>query len=186
MTHYKLLACALWFALATPPALAERADRNKPVNLEADSVTVDDINKLSVYRGNVIMSQGTLMLRAERITVRQNDAGVERVSATGTPVAFRQRTDNGPELVEGFAENMEYFSNGTLDLIGRARLRRGVDELRGERISYNSADGTYKVLGSTNPATPGGRVRAVIRPKLAAPPAASAPAPAASTPARQP
>src|SRR5512139_2977318 len=121
---------ALCAALLASPAHAEKADRDKPVNLEADSVTLDDIRKISVYEGNVVLSQGTLMLRADRVQVTQNAGGLDKVTATGRPVAFRQKIDGRDEFIEGFANRIEYDSGKSqLELIGEAQLRRGSDEL---------------------------------------------------------
>ena len=157
---------ALCAALLASPAHAEKADRDKPVNLEADMVTLDDIRKVSTYQGNVILSQGTLMLRADHMQVTQNASGLDRISATGRPVAFRQKVDGRDEFIEGYADRIEYDSvNSQLELIGQARLRRGSDELRGAQISYNAKTEFYKVVGQPNAQTPSGRVRAVIRPK---------------------
>lgn len=162
-TVFYVVLCA---ALLGSPAHAEKADRDKPVNLEADSVTLDDIRKISVYQGNVILSQGTLMLRADRVQVTQTDSGLDKVIATGRPVAFRQKVDGRDEFIEGFANRIEYNSaNSQLELIGQARLRRNGDELRGEQISYNANTEFYKVVGQPGATTPAGRVRAVIRPK---------------------
>ncbi len=156
----------LCIMLLATPAYAEQADRNKPVNLEADSVTLDDVKKISVYKGNVILSQGTLMLRADRVQVTQNASGLDKVSATGTPVTFRQKVEGREEFIEGFASRIEFDSvNGQLELIGQAQLRRGSDELRGAQISYNANTEFYKVIGQPNAQTSSGRVRAVIRPK---------------------
>ncbi|MEW6590080.1 MAG: lipopolysaccharide transport periplasmic protein LptA [Pseudomonadota bacterium] len=171
-----ILLAALCAALPMFPAHAEKADRDKPVNLEADSVTLDDIRKVSVYQGNVILSQGTLMLRADRVQVTQSEAGLDKVVATGRPVAFRQKLDGRDETIEGFADRIEY-NGGTsqLELIGQARLRRGSDELRGARISYNANTELYQVAGRTDATAPTGRVRAVIRPKPRADQPASQP-----------
>ena len=147
-------------------AHAEKADRDKPVNLEADVVTLDDIKKVSVYQGNVIFSQGTLMLRADRVQVTQNAGGLDKLSASGRPATFRQKLDGRDEFIEGFADRIEYDSvNSQLEMIGQAQLRRGSDELRGAQISYNANTEFYKVVGQPNAITPAGRVRAVIRPK---------------------
>lgn len=155
--------CAVLLAL---PAHAEKADRGKPVNLEADTVTLDDIKKVSVYQGNVILSQGTLTLRADRVQVTQNANGIDKISASGRPAAFRQKVDGREEFIEGFSERIEFDSvNSQLELIGQAQLRRGGDELRGAQISYNSNTEFYKVVGQPDAKTPSGRVRAVIRPK---------------------
>lgn len=157
------MLCAV---LLAAPAHAEKADRDKPVNLEADTVTLDDIRKLSIYQGNVILRQGTLMLRADRVQVTQTEGGLDQVVATGRPVAFRQKVDGRDEFIEGFANRIEYDSvKSQLELIGQAQLRRGSDELRGAQISYNANTGFYKVVGQPDAKTPSGRVRAVIRPK---------------------
>ncbi|MGE5318583.1 MAG: lipopolysaccharide transport periplasmic protein LptA [Hyphomicrobiaceae bacterium] len=162
----KRLQAVLCAALLATSAHAEKADRDKPVNLEADTVTLDDIKKISIYQGNVVLSQGTLMLRADYVQVTQNADGLDKVSATGRPVAFRQKVDGRDEFIEGFADRIEYDGvSGQVELIGQARLQRGSDELRGAQISYNANTGFYKVVGQPGAKTPSGRVRAVIRPK---------------------
>jgi lipopolysaccharide export system protein LptA len=160
------LLSALCAALLASPAVAEKADRDKPVTLEADTVTIDDIRKISVYEGNVILSQGTLLLRADRVQVTQSADGLDKVVATGRPVAFRQKLDGRDEFIEGYANRIEYAGvNSQLELIGQARLRRDGDELRGAQISYNANTEFYKVVSQPDAQTPAGRVRAIIRPK---------------------
>lgn len=159
-----LLSCALWW---TPAVHAEKADRDKPITLEADTVTLDDIRKLSVYEGNVILGQGTMQLRADRVQVTQNkEGGLQSLQATGRPVSFRQKLDGSENYIEGFAQRIEYNgATSQLELIGQAQLRRGQDELRGSRISYNADTESYRVSGQADAQTPAGRVRAVIRPR---------------------
>lgn len=167
-TKFKLIRTAGFIALllALPLAHAEKADKNKPVNLEADSVTLDDINKTSLYLGNVILTQGTLTLRADQVQARQNDQGLQSVTAVGRPVAFRQKVDGRDEYLEGYADRIEFDNlKSQLELIGNAKLRRGQDELRGAQISYNANTEFYRVIGKPNAQSPTGRVRAVIRPK---------------------
>ena len=157
---------ALFAGLLASPAHAEKADRDKPVTLEADTVTLDDIRKISIYEGNVILSQGTLLLRADRVQVTQNADGLDKVVATGRPVSFRQKLDGRDEFIEGYANRIEYAgASSQLELIGQARLRRDGDELRGAQISYNANTEFYKVVSQPDAQTPGGRVRAIIRPK---------------------
>lgn len=157
---------ALCAASLASPAHAEKADRDKPVTLEADTVTLDDIRKISIYEGNVILSQGTLLLRADRVQVTQTADGLDKVVATGRPVSFRQKLDGRDEFIEGYANRIEYAgASSQLELIGQARLRRDGDELRGAQISYNANTEFYKVVSQPDAQTPGGRVRAIIRPK---------------------
>jgi lipopolysaccharide export system protein LptA len=161
----KLLFLPLFLSL-TLPAYAEKADREKPVHLEADNVTLDDIKKVSVFEGNVLLTQGTLMLRADRVEAKQNDNGLQNVSAEGNPVSFRQKRDGVDEYIEGFARQVEYDNmQGTLRLIGNARLSKGGDEIRGSQITYDTKTEFYKVIGQQGVAGPSGRVRVIIRPK---------------------
>ena len=170
------LLLALFLTSLAPGALALSADRDKPVNLEADTVTLDNLRQISVFEGNVVLSQGSLMIRADRMQITQKDGSLDTVVATGRPVAFRQRLEGQEGFIEGFADRVEYNSaTSNVEFIGQARVRRGADELRGARISYNAATEFYKVVGQPDAQTPAGRVRAVIRPKPADQPAAGTP-----------
>lgn len=156
----------------SPPAWAEKADREKPVNIEADSLKVDDVRKIAIYEGHVVLTQGTLKITADRVEVRQDDQGFTTGDALGKPAYFRQKMDPkagekpepGGEYAEGWAERIEYDSRGDkVRLVGQARLKRGEEELRGNLITYDGSSGFYQAQGSISGAP--GRVRAVIRPK---------------------
>jgi lipopolysaccharide export system protein LptA len=103
-----LIACAM---LAAFPACAEKADRDKPVNIEADRVSVDDVKKTQVFEGNVQLVKGTLIIRAERIVVSQDDDGYQRGVATGTastPPRFKQKREGQDDYIEGEGERIEH------------------------------------------------------------------------------
>jgi len=159
-----LLSCLLFLAL---PAHAEKADKTKPVNLEADSVRVEDVKKTAVYEGHVVLTQGTLMMRADRIDVQQDDQGFSNGDASGKPVYFRQKMEGREEFTEGWAERIVY--DGRIDklkLSGQARLKRGDEDLRGNLIVYDAKSEFYQAQGSSDGLR--GRVRAVIHPKQTA------------------
>jgi lipopolysaccharide export system protein LptA len=169
-----LLLAALFLAV---PAFAERADRDKPVNLEADTVEVNDITGVSVYQGNVRLIQGSLLMTADKVVVVQDQEGFAKSTAYGNPTTFRQKREGVDEYVDGAAQRMEYDAKkDQVQLFTQARVRRGLDEVRGNYISYDSVNESYRVLGGKEAATeynPKGRVRAVIQPKhRATPPAA--------------
>ncbi len=148
------------------PAHGEKADRSKPVNIEADTVRMDEVHKVASYEGHVILSQGTLMITADRIDIRQDDRGFASGEAQGSPVYFRQKVEGLNEFTEGWAKRVEYDSREEkLKLLGEARLKRGEEELRGNLISYDGKTETYQAVGGS--AETPGRVRAVIRPKPA-------------------
>jgi len=169
-------AFCLLAALAAGAA-AEKADRDKPVNLEADRVTIDDSKKIAVFEGNVVLTQGTLQIRGDRMEVRQDKEGFRQGITWGSPAHFRQKRDGFDEYIEGWAERIEYDGRAeSVQMFNRAQLKRGQDEVRGNYISYDSRSEFFQVTGAGSPAAEsGGRVRAVIQPKSKDPPPAGAP-----------
>jgi lipopolysaccharide export system protein LptA len=155
--------------LLSLPVSAEKADRDKPINLEADRVTIDDAKKVSEFEGNVVLTQGTLMIRADRMIVREDAQGLNYGTAYGNLATFRQKRDGVEEYVEGEAERIEYDGKAErLQLFNRAQMRRGADEVRGSYISYDQPTEFFKVVGNQQDAagkSAPGRVRAVIQPK---------------------
>lgn len=172
-----LLTAVLALAGAFQPALAEKADRDQPVNIEADRLTVDDRNKVHIFEGSVVLTQGTLVIRGDKLVVTQDAAGFQNgvATAAGKGLAtFRQRRDGSTEYVEGEAERIEYDSRTErAKLFVRAYVKSGGDEVRGNYIEYDALSENYVVTtapGSGGQAS-GGRVRAVIQPKGSAAPA---------------
>jgi lipopolysaccharide export system protein LptA len=157
-------------ALVAGPVAAEKADRDKPVNIEADRMLVDDARKESVFEGNVVLTQGTLQLKGDRVVVRQDPGGFQHGIAYGRPAGFRQKRDGYDEYIEGRADRIEYDGRrDLLQMFGTANLMKGQDEVRGEYISYNAKTEFFQVTaGEQAPGagtSAGGRVRAVIQPK---------------------
>lgn len=180
-TRFAAYGCLLCLLL---PAAghAERADRDKPINLEADTVNLDDANKVSVYQGNVQLTQGTLLIRADKLVVKEDAAGMQHATAYGNPASFRQKREGMDEYVEGYGLRIEYDARiEKAELFTQARMKRNQDEVRGNYISYDARTELFQVIGGgKEAAAPGkekGRVRAVIQPK--AKPAAAGAAPAA-------
>lgn len=159
-------------------AHAERADREKPVNLEADRVTVDDAKQTATFEGKVVLTQGTLTIRGDRMVIQQDADGFKTGAAYGNLASFRQKREGYDEYVEGYAERIEYDSKAEkLQMFNRAYIKKGNDDVQGNYISYDAATEFFRVLGggkkAATPANPEGRVRAVIQPK--AKPSADAP-----------
>lgn len=194
-----LLAC-----LAAAPftlAHAEKADRHQPMNIEADALRHDELQQTSVFTGRVVLTKGTIVLRGERLEVRQDADGYQSgtvTAAAGQRAFFRQKRDTAPgapeEFVEGEGERIEYNGhNDTVRLLRRAELRRyqGAklqDELTGAVIVYNNLTDVFSVDGQQRSpegasATSGGRVRAILAPKATTVPASPV-APASALPLR--
>ena len=149
-------------------AFAEAADRDKPIELEADTVTVNDAKKTSTYTGTVILTQGTLIIRADKLVVREDKEGFQHSTSTGNPTTFRQKREGKNEYMEGSAQRIEY--DGRMDkvqLYTKAWVKRGEDIVYGDYISYDANAEYAEVIGGTkSESNPGsGRVKAIIQPK---------------------
>jgi len=176
--HAAALALALAAAtLAAPPAAhAEKADREKPINYSADTGDVNYQTKKGALSGNVVITQGTLTIRADRIDFRQNPDNSVSATAYGNPVSVRQKRDGTDEYYEAYAQRVEYDgAREFVELFDRALLRRGQDEIRSNYISYNAATEVFKAEGradtpaAAEAAGPGARVRGVFQPKSDSP-----------------
>ncbi len=147
---------------------AERADRDKPVHLEADQVLVDDAQQISTFIGNVKLTQGTMVIRGDKIVVVQDQEGFKHGTAYGNTASFRQKREGLDEYVEGYGERIEYDTRAeTVDFYVRARVVRNMDEVRGEHITYNQKTEIFQVNsgGAGTGKEPPQRVRAVLQPK---------------------
>ncbi len=173
--HRPIAALTLLLALAAV-AHAERDDRDKPVSIEADRMLADDQKQTAVFEGRVVLTQGSFVLRADKLTVRQDAQGFQNGVAVGAPATFRQKRDGVDEWIEGEAQRIEYDGKAErVELFDRARVSREKDEVRGNYISYDSRTEVFRVQPSKDASGPPGRegrVRAVIQPKKKDEPAA--------------
>lgn len=149
-------------------AVAERADRDKPVNIESDTLKVDDEKQLATFDGRVVLTQGSFILRSNKLVVRKDAQGFQHATAYGTPATFREKRDGSDEWIDGEALRVEYDSKREfIELFESARLTRGKDEVRGSHISYDIRADYYTVNSNKgqNANAPDTRVRATLQPK---------------------
>ena len=140
-------------------AMAEKADRDKPIEIEADTVTSNDAKKVSVYTGNVIVTKGTLVIKGDKIVMREDEMGFQHGSSYGNPTTFKQKRDGKDEYMEGSAMRIEY--DGRMDkvqLFTKAWVKRGQDIVHGDYIMYDANAEYSEVIGggpkAATPATP--------------------------------
>lgn len=169
-TDALLAACAMASSLLlwAPAGIAEIADRDQPINLEANQVTVDDARQISTFTGNVRLSQGTLLILGDMVVVTQDKGGFLRIVSHGKPASFRQKREAAEGYVEGYGERIEYGENSEiLFLDGQAHLKRDRDEVTGEHITYNCKTELFQVNASDakTDEVPQRRVRVVLQPK---------------------
>lgn len=175
-------------------ASAEKADRNKPMNVESDALRYDDLQQTSVFTGRVVLTKGTILIRGARIDVRQDAEGYQFGLVTAEPgklAFFRQKREGLDEFIEGEGETIEYDGRAdTVKFIKKAQLRRYrgstlSDEMTGGVIVYNNGTDVFTIDGAVakgSPGAPAGRVRAMLTPR----PDAAAPAPAGAASAAAP
>ncbi len=164
--RHVITACLL--AASASAALAERADREKQIVVAGDRAIADDAQKTLVFDGNVVITQGTMRMTANKVTVREDKDKHQYYVANGAPVTFRQKRDNVDEWIEGFADRAEFDDrNDVLKLFNRARVKRNNDELTGEFITYDMRRDVAEVTGApAGSVAPGntGRVKVIIMP----------------------
>ncbi|MFZ2268573.1 MAG: lipopolysaccharide transport periplasmic protein LptA [Azonexus sp.] len=165
------LATLLLCLIASQSAFAEKADRDKPLQLEANKVSIDDGKKIQILEGDVVLIKGTMILKADRVVVTEDQYGFQKGTAFGGKgglAKFRQKREGREEYIDGEAERIEYNTNSeVLELFHRAWVKNGEDQLKGDYIWYDTVSEKYLVTAgdSRDPKAPPPRVRATIQPK---------------------
>ena len=174
MPKFPYAFAALLLTAIALPAQAEKADREKPMNIEADRMSMDDIKKVQVFEGNVIVNQGTMQIRTSRLVVTQDADGFQKGVATGGAdglARFKQKREGVDEYMEGEGERIEHDAREEkTEFFIRGWVKSGEDEVKGPYISYDALTEKYLVTnGSGGQKTATGaaqaRVRAIIQPK---------------------
>ncbi len=164
-----LLLCGAAFALST--------DSEQPINIEADRAEADDAKRVTVYRGDVVIIQGTLKITGDVVTIYYNETNeLTKLVSEGTPARFRQLPDGQPDLPKNYqtaqAKRMEYYEGKNLIvLLGDAVYGQGGDRVAADRIVYDSKRSRMKAESRAaktgDSAEKPGRVRIKIEPKKA-------------------
>lgn len=172
-----LLTFLAFAFLAAASAHAERADRNKPTQIEADQMMADDVKQVTIFTGNVIMTRGTQVAKSAKAVMVQDPEGYQYTTLYAAPghlASLREKRDGGPDLwMEGYAERIEYNNkNEVIQFFSRANVKQldgkvVTDDLKGEYISYDSKSEFYRVHNTSagKSAPGGGRVRAIMQPR---------------------
>lgn len=144
--------------------LALSGDRDQPMSLEADSVSIDEQTGVSLYEGNVVITQGSLKLWADKLWIHRRDGKAHKFISEGQPTRFRQLNDDQQEI-KGRALRAEFYvDRDELLLFDEAVLEQGADQFRSDRIVYNRANSKVRAGASADGKQ---RVRVVIEPNQA-------------------
>ena len=163
-----------WLFISTA-SYAEKADRDKPLQIEAQRMSIDDAKKIQILEGDVILTKGTLILRAERVIITEDQYGFQKSTAfagKGGLAHFRQKREGRDDYIDGEAERIEYnTANEVAELFHRAWVKGGEDQVKGDYIWYDAISEKYLATAGENrdPKAAPPRVRAIIQPKNKAP-----------------
>lgn len=160
-SHPRLALLALWLLLpVVQGARALDSDSEQPMYIEADRVEVREEENMSLYAGHVLITQGSLRLSADEVTVyHREDRRPRQIIALGTPARLTQQLDDSEDELQAFALRMEYdVERDHLTLIEQAELIQGDDRVSGERILYDRSRAQFRAGG-------GGRVRITLTPE---------------------
>nr|WP_242538806.1 lipopolysaccharide transport periplasmic protein LptA [Trinickia acidisoli] len=178
-----MLAVLACLALG-PVAHAEQADKDKPMNIEADNMTYDDLKQVTVFTGHVVATKGTILIKADRVDVRQDPQGYQYATGTMDPNSkdlayFRQKREGVDEYIQGTAERIDY--DGKKDLttlttnatVNRLQgLTTVMDTVHGSVVTYDGQNDFYTARAGKDvagPGNPSGRVRAMLSPRNGGP-----------------
>lgn len=162
-----LLGCLAAFPLSS--------DKDQPIEVEADEAELDDLNDVSIYRGNVIVRQGSIQMTGDVMTVYSKDGDeLDRLIIEGDPATYKQLPENSTVYDQARAMRMEYYEQKSLVVLIRdAWVKQDTSTLVGERIEYNSELSRVKAWsrpgGEGSQTTPAagkkGRVKLILKKK---------------------
>lgn len=178
ITPIRFAFAAALAASLSMPALAQQDAQDEPDTLIiSDTLNYDDINKESIFTGNVVLTRGNMTLHSDRLAMREDTDGFQYGTATvegGRQVFLRQETPEKYEVLEARGLRAEYNGKSEeIEIIGKAVITRFIcgkpfDNIQGERVIYRQQTGTYQAFGGPNSAAPGGRVRSLATPRARA------------------
>ena len=141
LKHSKQWLCLLICLMAFSQVQSLPDDRQQPIEIEADLVAIDEKNNYTTYSGNVILTQGSILLAADTLTVYIGKQKIKQIRAQGRPVDFQQQTEKSG-LVEGQASLIEFRSGANIiRLSGQAKLKQQDSQWRGNVLEYDVSSG---------------------------------------------
>ncbi len=156
MKSIQQILVTMIFLIFSLPSFALSTDRDQPANIEADDIEFDFKKGIRTYKKNVLIVQGTLRIKADNLVTTYDGSELTEAVAIGSLAQFKQRPDDKPDDVEGWAEKIVVDQKqNIITLYGKAALKQGSDTARGETIVYNMATDTLKVQGGAKVNTAG-------------------------------
>jgi len=165
----KRFVTLLLIALCPQFSHGEIDDSDQPIEIEADTMMVEETKNTSTYEGDVILTQGSLIINADKLIIREDRQGFQHSTSIGKPTTFKQKMKGSDEYIEGKALRIEY--DGHMDkihLYEEAFVKKGDDEVWGDYIMYDATSEFAQALSRQNTdksSNKKGRTKAIIKPK---------------------
>lgn len=130
-------------------ALALPDDRQQTISIESDSAERNQKTGLTVYSGNVIISQGSILIEADEITLHYEGSKISRIECTGTPASYQQKPQTEGAMLVARAEHINYLlADDKIILKRNAVLSRNGTIVKGDSIDYDMKNETWKAKGN--------------------------------------
>ncbi len=144
--------------------LASPKDFQQPIKVDAKSQFVDGKNKISLFKDDVRITQGSLEINAKEVEVNASKGeGKEVFIARGKPALYQQKMEDGT-LVKAQANEIRYeVSKRMISLKGNAELQQETSSVKGDTISYDM--NKEQLLATSNEKNSEGRVTTIFRPE---------------------
>lgn len=163
------LIFALGLLLSSTCVFALPSDRDQPIRVQADSAELDDAKGVAVYRGGVVITQGTLKITGDTVTITQNGNGdIDVFTSVGKPAYYEQQPAENKQLVQAYGLTIQYFAaNERIVLIDQAKVVQEGNTFEGEKIVYDTRRQIVNAGRATgsNVSTPRPRIDMVIQPR---------------------
>lgn len=157
----------LLLIFVTPLSFALKSDESQPIQIVADKATADQINKVTVFTGNVVVTRGSIIVHSNTAEASEDKSGYKIIHLVGTPVTFEQLNDDG-EKTQGECNDFEYNTKNSLAILtGRARVKKGDNMVIGDKLTYNTQTQIYSATSSNANGvsnTKSGRVTVILQP----------------------
>ena len=160
------LLLSLCFLGAITNALALPSDKEQPIKVLSEHALLDDLKGVTVYSGNVQISQGTLQINAEKVTIYSSAKGVDKIVAEGSPAHYQQQAKQGESLVHAYGKTIHYVApEEQLMIIEDAELQQDSNTFHGHRITYDIAKQQVNASGGVEQSIDqDNRVQIIIQP----------------------
>lgn len=130
------------------PCLALPDDRQQPISIESDYAERNEKTGRTVYRGNVVISQGSVLIEADEITLHVDNNKINRIECEGTPASYQQKPEIDGAIMIARANHIDYLpATNKLTLNQNAMLSRDGTIIKGDSIDYDINKQTWKAKG---------------------------------------